>query len=120
MTSEKVSKLLDDIQLLHPTFYTLVVAVREIIFDLDPLVTEEVKYGGILFSKGTAFGGIFCYAKHVSMEFSSGATLADDYQQLQGSGKFRRHIKLRTCDDIHSTHLTEYISLALAQATDHR
>lgn len=115
MSSEKITKLLDDLQLYHPDLYLLVSLIRKMIYDLDPSISEEVKYGGILFSQGENFCGIFSYSKHVSIEFSAGASLVDQYNQLQGKGKFRRHIKLNSVQDLQSKHIENYLSLALQE-----
>jgi hypothetical protein len=72
--------------------YVLVKTLRELVLQ-DTNVTEEIKYGGVLFSKGKPFGGVFPYAQHVSMEFSHGAEFDDPEKLLEGSGKFRRHLK---------------------------
>ena len=60
---------------------------------LHPAVTAQIKYGGILYSIGC---GVFSYEKHVSLEFSKGALLEDNYKLLEGKGKYRRHIKFST------------------------
>ncbi|MDR2154724.1 MAG: DUF1801 domain-containing protein [Burkholderiaceae bacterium] len=67
---------------------------------LSPAITEEVKYGGLLFSAAHPFCGVFAYARHVSLEFGNGASLPDKYKALEGAGKLRRHIKLTSPRDI--------------------
>ena len=113
MTADRISKLLDDIRLLDPQRFELVQALREIILGLDSTISEEVKYGGFLFSAVTAFCGVFSYAKHVSLEFGAGASLSDKFKVLEGEGKFRRHIKLSSVQDILGKHVREYLVLAL-------
>lgn len=113
MTNQRITALLDDLRLLDPQRYELVQALRKQILDLDSSVTEEVKYGGILFSTQQAFCGIFSYTKHVSLEFGQGASLPDPWTSLEGEGKFRRHIKLLSAQDIIDKHVDEYLRLAL-------
>ena len=79
-------------------------------------LTEEVKYGGIMFSDGTPFGGVYAYKDHVSVEFGHGAKINDILGFLEGSGKGRRHIKLRTIADLSVKKLKQYIPLAVAAA----
>ena len=118
MPTERISKLLEDLRLLDPERYELVQALRKIILALDPSISEEVKYGGILFSAGQPFCGIFAYSKHVSLEFGAGASLPDKFKVLEGEGKLRRHIKLSSAHDIAAKHVREYLVLALkASAT---
>lgn len=113
MTDDRISKLLEDIRFLDSGRFDLVQALREIIFGLDASISEEVKYGGLLFSAGKPFCGVFSYAKHVSLEFGVGASLPDQFNVLDGKGKFRRHIKLSSLQDITDKHVHEYLVLAL-------
>lgn len=113
MPADRVSKLLEDICLLDQARFELVQSLREIILGLTPSISEEVKYGGILFSAGQPFCGVFSYTKHVSLEFGAGASLPDKYKVLEGEGKVRRHIKLSTAQDISGKHVREYLALAL-------
>lgn len=114
MPDNRITKLLDDIRLLQPERFELVQALRELILGLDPAVSEEVKYGGLLFSDGEPFCGVFSYAKHVSLEFGAGASLADTFNVLEGQGKLRRHIKLSSAQDIAEKHVREYLVSALS------
>lgn len=118
MTLDRVSQLLEDIRLIDHERFELVQALRELIRSLDPSVSEEVKYGGILFSAGKPFCGIFSYAKHVSLEFGAGASLQDPFGVLEGAGKLRRHIKLLSVEDIAEKHVREYLLLAFSAASN--
>ncbi|HZW26031.1 MAG TPA: DUF1801 domain-containing protein [Gallionella sp.] len=112
MSAERIAKLLEDIRLVDEDRYKLVQALRALILDLDATIFEEVKYGGILFSAGKPFCGIFSYANHVSLEFSAGASLPDKHKVLEGGGKLRRHIKLADIRDIESKQVPDYLVLA--------
>ena len=116
MPVDRIAKLLEDIHLLDQARYELVQSLREIILGLAPSISEEVKYGGILFSVEQPFCGVFSYAKHVSLEFVVGASLPDEYKMLEGEGKLRRHIKLSSAQDISEKHVREYLLLALKAA----
>jgi len=113
MPADRISKLLEDIRLLDSGRFELVQALREIILGLDSSISEEVKYGGFLFSAEEPFCGVFSYTKHVSLEFSAGASLPDKFNVLEGEGKFRRHIKLSSAYDITGKHVRDYLVLAL-------
>ncbi|MDO8991291.1 MAG: DUF1801 domain-containing protein [Sideroxyarcus sp.] len=112
MTAERIAKLLEDIRLLSDDRHKLVQALRKLILGLDATVLEEVKYGGILFSAGKPFCGVFSYANHVSLEFGDGAALPDKHKVLEGDGKLRRHIKLAAIQDIEAKHVRDYLVLA--------
>jgi hypothetical protein len=114
----KVSAFLDDIAFINPERHQLISAIRALILGLDAGVSEEIKYGGILFSVGQPFCGIFSYTAHISVEFGAGAQLHDEFKVLEGTGKFRRHIKLTHEQDIEHKHLPAYLAQALALVSD--
>lgn len=112
-----VQELLADIQLLGGEQHAIVEQIRTLVKTTISPLSEEVKYGGILFSSGIQFCGVFAYRNHVSVEFSYGAKISDDLGYLEGNGKFRRHIKLQSLGDIEVKRLTHYLPLALKAAT---
>lgn len=78
-----------------------------------PEAIEVIKYGGIcLFDAGLLVGGFFQSKKHISVEFSEGANLEDPDGFLEGTGKFRRHLKIRTIDDIEGKKVAYYLKQA--------
>ncbi len=91
-------------------------SLRKEVLGLDESISEEVKYGGILFSSDKPFCGIFSYSKHVSLEFGQGASLPDKYKVLEGEGKLCRHIKLLKQEEIESRYVREYLLLAFNAA----
>ena len=112
MPTKSVQSLIEDIRLLSETNHEIVEAVRTLVKKTFKSTSEEVKYGGILFSSGVQFCGVFAYKEHVSVEFGSGAKIEDDIGLLEGSGKGRRHLKLMSVAEIKSKKLAEYLSLA--------
>jgi hypothetical protein len=79
--------------------YAIATALRHLILKDEP-VTEEIKYGGLLYSNATSYTGIFVYKNHVTLEFTNGNKLADPDGLLSGSGKYRRHITFSSVEDI--------------------
>jgi len=116
MASKSVEALLEDIRFMSEERYQIVAAVRAFVKQHFKPFAEEVKYGGILFSSGVQFCGVFAYKEHVSVEFGHGAAIRDKLGHLEGSGKLRRHIKLASVADIESKQLAEYLPLALQAA----
>ncbi len=112
MATKSVQSLVEDIRLLSETNYGIVEAVRALVKKKFKSTTEEVKYGGILFSSGVQFCGVFAYKEHVSVEFGSGAKTKDEIGLLEGSGKGRRHLKLKSEAEIRTKKLAEYLLLA--------
>ncbi|MBD9651180.1 DUF1801 domain-containing protein [Ensifer sp. ENS09] len=117
MTDDRIQALLREIELDRGDQVAIVTRLREIALSSGPAVTEEVKYGGILFSSAESFCGVFSYAHHVTLEFSRGAALPDPHAALEGSGKLRRHIRLLSPADIDEKHVAQYIEMA-RQAVD--
>jgi len=77
-------------------------------------LTVEIKYGGIVFIKDDSLiGGVFLSKKHISIEFSNGSKFDDIQEVLEGSGKFRRHIKISNYEDLNIKNVTAYIRQAI-------
>ena len=114
--AKSVQSLIEDVRLLGEMQFEVVEAVRSLVKKVTPPANEEVKYGGILFTSGVQFCGVFAYKEHVSVELSHGAKIADTKGHLEGSGKGRRHIKLRNLNDIAQKGLADYLPLALLSA----
>jgi hypothetical protein len=113
MAKLRVENFMEDIQSIDVARHDLIQDVRSLIVGLGSDIGEEIKYGGILFSAGRPFCGIFSYANHISLEFGDGAALPDKFKVLEGSGKQRRHIKLSGLEQVSSKHLQHYLGLAL-------
>jgi len=108
--STSVEIYLNDLKLKSDDTFEIVNEVRYLFKTLCTEVEEQIKYGGILFSvNGTDIGGIFSYKSHTSIEFSEGFKLKDPNMYLEGSGKFRRHLKLKLKSEILSKDVKAYI-----------
>ncbi len=106
---EYVRKFLDDIASIGDEKYRILQKLREIVFRIHPTVKERMMYGGIMFSHDEDFGGIFAYKKHISFEFGNGVEFDDPEKQLEGSGKFRRHLKLKVMADINDKQVKFFV-----------
>lgn len=113
--SKRVQRLLEDIHVQREDLYALVSQLRALIVSVAPEATEGVKYGGLLFSTQRPVCGVFAYKRHVSLEFSYGAELADPHHVLEGCGKYRRHIKLKGGRDIENKRVEDYLRRAFGQ-----
>lgn len=116
MTKKSVQNLLEDIRFVSEQNYEIVEAVRALVNNTTESASEEVKYGGILFTSGVQFGGVFAYKAHVTVEFGNGAKINDPFGYLEGTGKGRRHVKLMSASQIQDKKLAQYLSLALQAA----
>ena len=109
-SNKYVQKLLDDLLVVDEVKYQTIQLAREVVFDLYPKTSERIMYGGIMFSlKKEDWGGLFASKKHVSFEFSQGYQLKDPNNFLEGVGKFRRHLKLKTSTDVKNKNVEFFV-----------
>jgi hypothetical protein len=117
MATQSVQLLLDDVRLVSADLAALAEAVRALVKkDFKPY-GEEVKYGGIMFSSGVQFCGVFVHKEHVTVEFGFGAKIVDPFGHLEGSGAYRRHLRFKTKADLKDKCLAQYLPLALEAST---
>jgi hypothetical protein len=110
--NQQVQNFLDDIESLGGWKFLTLKKAREIVFNTYPDVDERIMYGGIMFSVRDDFGGIFVNKKHLSFEFSNGVKFNDPNKHLEGSGKYRRHLKLKEISSIDNKQLAFFIQQA--------
>ncbi|SMX37844.1 DUF1801 domain-containing protein [Octadecabacter ascidiaceicola] len=89
--------------------------------DLRPGIYIGSKYGGTTFVTDPAqpdsislVGGVYAYKDYVSVEFSKGAEFDDPNGLLEGKGKARRHVKLRSLGDLDFKNVVGFLSQAFA------
>lgn len=104
-------KFLSELKAYDKEKYAIVKELRDIILKVSE-VNEEIKYGGLLYSKNKPFTGLFVSKKHVSMEFSNGAQFDDTNQLLLGTGKYRRHLKFTSASDINKSAVENFLKQA--------
>ena len=95
-----VQEFMDSVKVLDAEKHEILESLRDIVFINFHEVNERMMYGGIMFSKDADFIGIFIYKNHVSMEFSYGCKFSDPDKVLEGKGKYRRHLKFSSLDDV--------------------
>ena len=106
---ERVQKFLEDIFSLDQEKFQILQTLRKIVFGVYPKVKERMMYGGIMFSLDDDFGGIFPSKKHISFEFSEGFKMKDPKKLLEGTGKFRRHLKITSIADIEDKEVNFFV-----------
>ncbi len=114
LPNEQVERFLTEIQMIDDQKYEIVQALRQKVYDLCPDVNEKIKYGGIMLSRQEDFGGIFAYKNHISFEFGQGIQMNDPDNLLEGAGKYRRHLKIKTLEDISLKKVEFYVKQAIA------
>ena len=61
---------------------------------------------------GAAFAYVNAFTAHVNIGFFRGAEIADPKSLLEGTGRFMRHVKVRTAEDVDANALKELIQTA--------
>ena len=115
MKKQNVQEFLDALALLDSEKHNLVIMAREKLMKLNSEVKERMMYGGIMFSITEDLGGIFVYKNHVSFEFGQGVGFDDPERRLEGSGKFRRHLKIKSIHDPSFLNIDFYLKQMLCQ-----
>lgn len=111
--NEQVEKHLEDIMMLNEEQYSIIQEMRKIVFTVHPKTDERIMYGGIMFSLEDDFGGIFTRKNHISFEFGHGFLFDDPDKLLEGGGKFRRHLKIRSSTDIAEKRVSFFVKQAV-------
>ena len=114
--SSRVTGFMTDLLSESSERHEMVLQVRKLHFDADPELFEKIMYGGLVFFQGQELmSGIFLRKEHISIEFGRGSVLSDPDSVLEGKGKFRRHIKIRSLDDIAGKDVARFVQENLAR-----
>lgn len=111
--NEQVQQFLEDIMMSDECKFDMLKKLREIVFKLCPEVNEKMMYGGIMFFLDDDFGGVFVRKNHISFEFSNGYQFNDPKKLLEGTGKFRRHLKIKSLTDIKNKEVDFFVKQAI-------
>ncbi len=109
----QVQNFLNKIMMFDDEKFNILQKLREIVFSNYPKTNERMMYGGIMFSIEDDFGGLFVRKNHISFEFGSGAFMNDPHKILEGTGKFRRHLKIRSLADIKDKEVEFFVKQAV-------
>lgn len=85
MMDKRIEAFLADIRDRGETQFAIVSQLRQIVLESEADISEEIKYGGLLFSAAQPFCGIFPYSAHVTLAFSQGAALPDAHGGADGT-----------------------------------
>lgn len=91
-------------------------AIRTLIQQTVPNVTEEFKWSRPVFKKTKDFAYFLTTKNYVTVGFTKDfEKLYDPNKLLEGTGKTMRHIKLKTPLDINSKLLKEWFKIVTAE-----
>lgn len=113
-SNTKVNEFLRETQANFSDSFETVDAIRTLFFKENNQLTDDIKYGGIVFyDADKLIGGIYLYKEHISIEFSQGTSFSDPSNLLEGKGKLRRHLKIQRFDDIQTKNAYFFIKRAV-------
>lgn len=114
MNSE-IKKFIEDLEIVDGNKAAIVKDLYELFYQVSKDLSEKFIYGGIgMYLGDQLIGGIYVSNKHVSLVFSRGNELTDEYSVLLGEGKWRRHITLESVDEIKRKNCRDYIEQLIA------
>ena len=97
-------------------------AARTLVLGIAPALAEKIAFHSLCYFKPDvpygAIGGNVCLVSgkddHLELAFLHGASLPDPAGLLQGEGKAKRRIPIRTQADLHQPAITDLIRAAIA------
>ncbi|MBD1397531.1 DUF1801 domain-containing protein [Pontibacter sp. JH31] len=87
-------------------------ALRELVHDSVPGLTEDFKWGRPVFRTQNNFAYLKSAKAYVTVGFFNFGKLHDPQNLLEGTGKEMRHIKIKNVSDIDSNLLKEWFKSA--------
>jgi len=108
-TNPRINQLLEDFEFASPELANIVSSLRKIVLEIASQCEEKIMYGGIVYISDRMFCGIFLRKKYVTVEFDRGYKMNNTQKHLEGSGKYRRHLKIYTNEDIERKMAKHYI-----------
>lgn len=95
--------------------------LKETATKLAPDTNLREMYGGLVIelekdNPKSRIGGIYAYSEYVSLELAKGVSFEDPNGVLEGSGKLRRHVKLRSLGDLEAKGCQAFLEKAVSLA----
>ncbi len=122
MSKARIGTIDDLLQITAESFQPIVMALREIVYDIAPNVCEEVRLGDRAASYGVGprkmidgYAYIMPHNAWVNLGFYQGVDLADPEGLLEGTGAKMRHVKIRSLDDARRPEIRALIMAAIAK-----
>ena len=113
--NDQIENFIQDVLFVNEEQGENLVSLRKIVLKIRHDAQEEIKYGGLVFNvDAKLICGIFIRKKHISLEFSFGVMMSDPDKNLEGNGKYRRHLKIFGKNDIKNKKVEFYVSQAFA------
>jgi hypothetical protein len=111
-TSIELDEFLDGYR---PEIAELVLKLRDLVFEIEPQVVEQIDLPAHLLAYGFAktYTHLMCviilYSEYINLGFPRGVDLPDPEGLLEGTGKKARHVKIRDFEQIESPEVAALI-----------
>ena len=92
-----------------PVFRCILIRLRELIYEVVPDATEDIKWSVPTFSLNKTICYIAGFKHHVTFAFYNGKMLNDPDGILQGTGKHMKYLKFKSIDDLDEERLRLWI-----------
>jgi hypothetical protein len=96
-----------------PEFRPVVAAIRKVMKESAPGVSEVISYGIPTYGLKRPVAWINPSKTGITFGFRQGASFADKYRLLRGTGKHAKHVRMRTVGEVNGVALRYYIKQAL-------
>ena len=100
----------------------VMVGLRDLVHDVDPMTVEVVRLGDRAASYGVgpkkmseAYAYVMPQARWVNLGFYRGSALPDPAHRLEGTGASLRHVKVRDLPSVASPELRSLLEAAVAE-----
>ncbi len=85
---------------LEPPVREMAEALRQLVLDADPDLSESIKWGNPVYEKKGKVCHLAATRAYVALGFFNGVPLADPEGILEGRGMKMRHVKIKRLSDI--------------------
>ena len=96
-----------------PEFRPVVAAIRKVMKESAPDAQEVISYGIPMYGLKRPLAWINPSKTGITFGFRQGASFADRYGLLRGTGKHAKHVRMRNLGEVNSPALRYYIRQAL-------
>jgi len=96
-----------------PDYRDIVAQIRQLMHELAPDAKEEISYGIPTYKVNRIIAVISPTKKDITFSFSHGTEFQDKYKLLKGMGKWSKHLKFKTVEDVNEEVVGYYVRQAL-------
>lgn len=100
-------------QRVQPEHREIVLKIRKLMRELAPSAAEVLTYGILGWKVRRIIAVVSPTKKDITLAFSQGASFADKYGLLRGTGRVSKNLKFQDAKDVKKTILTYYVKQAL-------